>query len=191
MKRNLVKTEQLRSSFLSCEKDAETIIRKLFISSDPYSSTLKRLLIINTKDCLDNSNEKYNEIIRNTSIKDLMDEKYVTLVPKVVMTEHEKVKSYVIITFDNFIETSNPEFRDCTIHFDILCHTDYWELGDFKLRPIKIMGIIDGILNNSKLSGIGTLKFAGATELILNEELSGYTLTYVATHGGDDRAEVE
>ena len=25
------------------------------------------------------------------------------------------------------------------------------------------------------------------TELILNEELSGYTLTYLATHGSDDQ----
>ena len=31
----------------------ETILRKLFIESRPYSDDLKRLLVINTKDCLD------------------------------------------------------------------------------------------------------------------------------------------
>ena len=189
MKKDLVVVKSLKSSFLSCEKDAETIIKKLLVTSKPYSDELKRLLVINTKDCLDNSNENYKKIIENTSVKDLIEEKYITLVPKIKMKEHEKVKSYIILTFDNFIPTSNPEFRDCTIHFDILCHTDYWDLGDFRVRPIKIAGIIDGILNKTKLSGIGTLQFSGMTELILNEDLAGYTLTYVATHGDEDRFE--
>jgi hypothetical protein len=187
MKRNLVMMESLKSSFLSCEKDAETIIKKLFVTSQPYSDDLKRLLIINTKDCLDSSNKSYDEIIENTSVKELMEGKYITLVPKIKMNEHEEVKSYIILTFDNFIETSNPEFRDCTVSFDILCHTDYWDIGDYRLRPLKIAGIIDGILNKSKLSGIGTLNFLSCSELILNEDLSGYTLMYTATHGSDDK----
>ena len=75
------------------------------------------------------------------------------------------------------------------MHFDIICHTDYWDLGDYRLRPLKIAGYIDGILNNSKLSGIGTLQFLTANELILNEQLSGYTLVYEAIHGTDDKIE--
>ena len=53
MTKNLVKFD-LKSSFLSCEKDTDTILRKLFIESRPYSDMLKRLLVISTKDCLDN-----------------------------------------------------------------------------------------------------------------------------------------
>ena len=187
MKRDSVMTKPLKSSFLSCEKDAETIIKKLFVSSRPYSDDLKRLLVINTKDCLDNSNENYRKIVENTSVKELMEGKYITLVPKVKLKEHEEVKSYIVISFDNFIPTSNPEYRDCTIHFDILSHTDYWDLGDFKMRPLKIAGIIDGILDGSKLSGIGKLKFAGGTELVIDEYLSGYSIAYKATHGNDDK----
>ena len=189
MKKNTVLTKALKSSFLSCEKDAETIIKKLFVESRPYSDQLKKLLMINTKDCLDDSNKNYDEIVRNTSVKELLEGKYITLIPKVKLKEHEEVKSYIIISFDNFIPTSNPEYRDCTIHFDILCHTDYWDLGDYKLRPLKIAGIIDGILDECKLSGIGRLQFSGGSELILNEDLSGYTLTYIATHGNDDLLE--
>ena len=48
-------------------------------------------------------------------------------------------------------------------------------------------GYIDGILDKSKLSGIGELNFMGCNELILNENLSGYTLMYQAVHGSDDR----
>ena len=55
MKRDLaIKPTDFTSSFLSCEKDLEAILRRLFIESQPYSNDLKRLLVINTKDCLDN-----------------------------------------------------------------------------------------------------------------------------------------
>ena len=36
-------------------------------------------------------------------------------------------------------------------------------------------------------TGIGTLQFLTANELILNEQLSGYTLVYEAIHGTDDK----
>lgn len=186
MRRDLVMAKPLKSSFLSCEKDAEEIIRRLFVSNKPHSDTLKRLLVLNTKDCLDDSNQSYKKIIENTSVKELMEGKYITLVPKIKMEEYEEVKSYIILTFDNFVETSNPEFRDCIVSFDIICHTDYWDLGNYRMRPLKIAGIIDGILNNSKLSGIGELHFLGLNQLILSEDLSGYTLMYQATHGSDD-----
>lgn len=186
MKRDVVMTKPLKSSFLSCEKDAETIIKKLFVSSHPYSDDLKRLLILNTKDCLDNSNENYRKIIENTSVKDLIEGNYLSLIPIVKLKEHEEVKSYIILTFDDFVETSNPEYRDFVVSFTILCHTDYWDLGDYKMRPLKIAGIIDGILNGAKLSGIGTLQFENCHQLPLSEEISGYSLNYIATHGNDD-----
>ena len=186
MKRDQIITKPIKSSLYSCEKDAEAIIKKLFVSSKPYSDELKRLLVINTKDCLDDSNENYRKIVENTSVKELMEQKYITLVPKLKMKEHEEVKSYIILTFDNFSPTTNPEYRDCIVSFDIICHTDYWELGNYALRPLKIAGIIDGILNECKLSGIGTFQFLGLNELVLNEALSGYTLMFEATHGNDD-----
>ena len=186
MKRDTIITKPIKSSFYSCEKDAETIIKKLFVSSNPYSDDLKRLLIINTKDCLDDSNENYYKIVKNTSVKELMESKYITLVPKLKLKEHEEVKNYIIMTFDNFSPTSNPEYRDCVVSFDIICHTDYWDLGNYALRPLKIAGIIDGILDGTRLSGIGKFEFLGLNQLILSEELSGYTLMYQAVHGNDD-----
>ena len=58
---------ELKSSFLSCEKDIEAIVQKLFVDSRPYSDTLKRLMVINTKDCLDDkTNPVYLEKIKNT-----------------------------------------------------------------------------------------------------------------------------
>lgn len=187
MKRNLAVTN-IHSSFLSCEKDMETILKKLFIESRPYSDELKRLLVINTKDCLDNkTSDVYNEKIKEMTVAKLREEGYIKMEPKIKFPEHEEVKSYIIISFDNFATNEkNPQFRDCTVSFDIICHTDYWDIGNYRLRPLKIAGYIDGLLNNTKLSGIGTFNFAGCNELILNEDLSGYTLSYRAIHGSDD-----
>lgn len=192
MRKDLIRPD-IRSSFLSCEKDTETILRRLFIESRPHSDTLKKLLIINTKDCLTAQGEKLNYMqdkINLFSIKDLIDNQYVRLFPKLTFGEHEEVKSYILISFDNFTPNeTNPEYRDCTVTFDVVCHTDYWSLDNFQLRPLKIVGYIDGILNETKLSGIGRFHFMGCSQLILNEDLSGYTLMYRAVHDvdGDDK----
>ena len=177
-----------QSSFLSCEKDTEIILRKLFIESRPYSDDLKRLLIINTKDCLDDkTNSIYTQKLKEIGLKELIEKGYIRLTPKLNFGEFEEVKSYILISFDNFTpNVSNPQFRDCTVSFDIICHTDYWDLRNYQLRPLKIIGFIDGILDNSRLTGIGTFQMMGCSQLILNEKLAGYTLMYKAIHGSDD-----
>ena len=186
-------SSQFSSSFLSCEKDIEEILRKLFISSKPYSDYLKRLLIINTQDCLDNETSvTIKQKIADMSLAKMRQEGYIKLEPKIRFGEHEEVKSYIIISCDNFTpNTTNPHYRDCTVTFDIICHTDYWDIGNYRVRPLKIAGYIDGILNKARLSGIGTFQFMGCNQLILNEELSGYTLMYRAVHGNDDKIAAE
>lgn len=173
-------TPSISTSFINCEKDIELILRKLFIESKPYSDTLKRLLVINQKDCLDNkTSEVYNKIIKDMSLKKLRDEGYIKLEPKLSFQESEERKSHIFISLDNFIpNASNPQYRDFNIFFDILCHTDDWDLGDYRLRPLKIAGYIDGILNKTKMNNIGRFEFLGCNELIMDESLSGYTLGY-------------
>ena len=182
-------TTNLKSSFLSCEKDIELIIKKLFVDSRPYSDELKRLLLINTKDCLDDRvNPIYKEKITKTSIADMANQQYIRIVPKLTFGENEEVKSYIVISFDNFSPAdTNEYYRDCIIEIDIICHPDYWDLGNYRLRPLKIAGYIDGILNNTKLTGIGELKFISCNEIILKDNLCGYCLMYTAVHGNDDK----
>ena len=188
MKRDIISTTPLKSSFLSFEKDIETILKALFVQSGVHSEGLKRLLVLNTKDCLDNTtSEVYRKKLEEMNLKKLIDDGYIKLNPKIRMPEHEEIKSYIIFSADNFIPTTNPIYRDCTLTFDIICHIDYWDIGDYRLRPIKIAGYLDGLLNNARLSGIGQLEFLGCSELILNEDLAGYSLMYKATHGNDDR----
>ena len=189
MNRNVIKLPSKNLSFYSFEKDIENIVDKLF-NNENYSNDLKRLLVINERDCLDNrTSEVYNKVLKNLTVKDLFQNGYVTIVPKIALAEHEEVKSYLIITMNDFtLNDTNPEFRDCTVQFDIICNLDYWDLGDYRLRPLKIAGIIDSLLNKQKLSGIGTLVFMGCGQIQLDENLAGYSLFYRAIHmtDGDD-----
>lgn len=187
---NILK-KNFASTFLSCSKDQEAIWRKLLVDSKPYSDKLKRLLIINTPNCLDPSQEQYQRKINQYTVKDMMDNQYIKVIPKLSFGEHEEVKSYVLLEFDDFTPTSNPQYRDCVISFSIICHLDYWGMDDYKLRPWEIAGYIDGILNGEHLSGIGTLQFLGASQLVLSEYLGGVMLRYVATHGHDDQEHID
>lgn len=184
----LVKLGKITQSFLSMEKDTETILRALFVENQPYSDDLKRLLVINAPDCLDNKESPiYKEAIKEAKIPWLKEQGYLQLKPLIKFPEHTEVKAYLMITFDNYTpNATNPQFRDQTIGFNILCHPDYWDLGNYRTRPGKIMGIIDGILQDSRLSGIGTLQFIGANEVVINENLAGFTMLYQAIHGTDD-----
>lgn len=186
MRRNPIKP--FFSTFLSCEKDSELIIKKLFFDHRKESEILRRLLVINTKDCIDNFDSKvYQEKLKEVTPNFLFEKGYIRLTPKLKLHEHEEVKTYIILTFDDFITNkTNPQFRDCTVSFDIVCNSDYWDVGDYRLRPLQIAGYIDGILNNSRLTGIGKFLFLSCNELILDENLSGYTLMYSAIHGSDD-----
>ena len=185
MKRDVLAPE-LESSFLSCERDTATILRKLFIDSRQHSKTLKRLLVATTEDCLSATGAEYNKVDQMT-LKDLIDQQYIILSPRMKVSEFEKTKAALVISFDNFTPNrENPEFRDCSICIDVLCNLDCWELTDYQLRPFKILGYIDGILNKTKLSGIGELHFLGCTGPVVNEDIGMFSLVYRAVHGSDD-----
>ena len=185
MKRDTIMTKMPISSFLSCEKDTETILYKLFVQSQPYSTMLKKLLVVQADDCLMNS--AYDDQMKEWSVKRLIDEGYIVLSPKIKQGEHEAAISRLVLSFNHFTpNATNPEFRDCVIDFDILCPMDEWNLQNYQQRPMKIAGYIDGILNNSRLSGIGTLQFVQGNMLLINSEISGYNLSYWAVHGSDD-----
>jgi hypothetical protein len=82
--------------------------------------------------------------------------KNIKIVPKLYIDG--SVLNYIIISFDNFTpNASNPEYRNNTIAFDIICHFDQWQLKGFQLRPYKIAAELDSMFENKHLTGIGTL----------------------------------
>lgn len=189
---NNMLAKNFKSTFMSIPKDMSTILRKLFVSSEPYSDKLKRLLIINEPDCLDKEQEQYQNKIDSISVKDMVDMQYVRIVPKIKMPEFEEVKSYILIEIDGFSPSLNTEYRDSTITFTIISHLDNWQMDDFQLRPWMIAGYIDGILDKTELSGIGRLEFLGAQQIVFNEFLGGVILRYASYHSdADDSVKID
>lgn len=161
------------SSFLTVEKDFALIANKMLKNQD-----LMKLLYYTEPDCLkaDDLTDEQILSLLNTKIR---------IVPKIDI--EKDCPTQVLITFDNFEPNpSNPEFRDHTISFDVLCHPDHWNLGNFQLRPYKIVGYIDAMFNNQKLTGIGTLRFLGCNDLVLNEQLMGLSVIYQSIHSKED-----
>jgi hypothetical protein len=60
-------------------------------------------------------------------------------------------------------------------------------MRDFELRPYKIAAEIDTMFNDKRLTGIGTLKFLGMTQMVLTDEFAGLCLLYNAVHGEEDK----
>ena len=171
------KTPQPVSAFLSIEKDMGLISNMIL-----RNPRLKKLLYYTTPDCLSRPGVEDKDAYA-------MFGKNIKIIPK--MQVDGKVLNYIIINFDNFSPNlSNPEFRDNIIEFDIICHYDQWNLGDFKLRPYKIAAEIDSMFNNKHLTGIGKLEFLGATQVVLTDEYAGLCLMYSAIHGGEDKIDM-
>lgn len=162
-----------KSSFLAQEKDMGIIVDKIM-----KNTRLKKLLYYNTKDALDRP-----ALTEDQSLE--LFGKNIKLVPKLYVDG--SVLTYIIISFDNFVQSSNPEFRDNIVEFDIICHFDQWQLQDFALRPYKIAGELDSMLDKKRLTGIGLLKFLGANQIILTDEYAGLCLMYRAWHGEEDK----
>lgn len=166
-----------KSSFLSMEKDLQLITDLMF-----RNKRLKKLLFHNTPKAMDE--------------RDLTDEetsgmfgKNIKIVPKLYIDG--SVLNYIIINFDSFTpNATNPEFRDNVISFDIICHFNQWQLQDFQLRPFRIAAEIDTMLNNKHLTGIGTLQFLSANQIIINDEFAGISLMYSAVHGEEDKKDM-
>ena len=104
--------ERPQSSFLSVEKDMGIIIDNIM-----KNPRIQRLLYYTSADALDKP--------------DLTDEQRLTLlennikiVPKITVDNVEY--NYLLISFNNFVLSSNPEFRDNVIEFDIVCHLENW-----------------------------------------------------------------
>lgn len=153
------------SSFMSVEKTLAEVVglmlnndrlKRLLYYTDPHALSLPAL------------NQQQTATLLGNNIR---------LVPK--LTVDPDVKTYVIISLDNFLPNSGQTtFRQITLSIDIFCHYDFWQLPDFKLRPYSIAGELDGMINNSFITGAGLADFVGAKQLVLNEHIGGCSLFY-------------
>lgn len=170
--------DQPQSSFLVIDKDLEKVANKMLTNP-----RLLKLLHYRTPDALSKPSLTPKEKVSLIGNE-------IKIIPKIDIDKECPI--FVVIIFDNFEpNASNTEFRDCTISFDILCHPDHWNLGNFQLRPYKIAGELDAMFNKAKMTGIGTLEFMGANNLVLNEQLMGLSMTYKSVQSTEDTIPVE
>lgn len=167
--------EYPKSSLLGMPKDAAIIIDRIL--SNP---NLLRLLVYETRDW------QSQPLPNGEQIKELFTSHQISSVPKIKINSKEK--TYIRLTYGTVIRNaSNPEYRDNTFGIDIICHYDNWDLGDFELRPYRVAGEIDAMLDKTHLTGIGELEFVSATPYVYNEEFAGVSLTYLAVRGHEDQ----
>ena len=153
----------LKSSFNSVEKDLAYIAQKI-----SENETLLKILKLRENDIEPLTSEEKKEIIQNN----------IKIVPKLTDCNSD-VESYIVVGFGNFSPNeSNPEYRDKILTFDIISHLDTWNMGDFKLRPYKILGHLDSMFNKKTLDGTCEINFIGADVLTIDESISGITAMY-------------
>jgi len=107
-------------------------------------------------------------------------------IPKIKIDKDDK--TYLRVTFDSFTPNAeNTFYRDHIVEIKIICHFDNWNLGNYELRPYRIAGEIDAMLDGEHLTGIGLLNFMSANQDVYDSEFGGVTLQYLAIRGDEDR----
>ena len=172
MKKNTY--EYPKSALLGMPKDAALIMERILSNQN-----VLKLLWYNTRDW------KSKPDVTGEQIQEMFDTKQISSVPKIKIDRPEK--TYLKLIYGTMVRNStNPEYRDNTFGIDIMCHYDNWDLGNFDLRPYRIAGEIDSMLDGTHLTGIGQLEFVTCTPYIYNEEIAGVSLTYYAVRGHED-----
>lgn len=161
---------------LGIQKDAALIMQKIMGNQD-----ILKLLWYGTRDW------KRQPNVTKEQIAEMFETKQISSVPKIKIDKEEK--TYLRLIYGSITRnSSNPQYRDNTFGVDIVCHYDLWELGDFDLRPYRLAGEIDSMLDGLRLSGIGQLEFVSLAPYIYDEEFAGVSLTYFAIRGQEDKA---
>lgn len=164
-----------KSSFLGMQKDTALIIDKIL-----NNKNVLKLLYYTSSDALSKPD------LTSEQIKSLFKNKQITNIPKVTVDDNKL--SYLVITYDSFQPNiGNNFYRDHIIEIKIICHYEDWDLEDFDLRPFRIAGEIDSMLQGQHLTGIGEIELIEANQDIYDDEYGGLTLRYLAVRGTEDK----
>lgn len=164
-----------KSSLLGMPKDAAIIM-------DRVLSNQNVLKLLNYSD----RDWKSKPDVTGEELAEMFESKQISSVPKIKIEKPEK--TYLRLIYGSVTRNAtNPEYRDNTFGIDIICHYDNWDLGNFELRPYRIAGEIDAMLDKTHLTGIGELMFVSAVPYVYDEEFAGVSLTYLAIRGHEDQ----
>lgn len=168
-KHDLVTGEKNQRDFLGVERDVYKIVDILTKNHD-----ICKLLVFDTPDAL-------SKEWTYAQGADLLDKGYINVKP--IFPEDDVVKNFIMISLDNFSPTENPAFMDYNVEINVFCYSenlDFKDKGITHLRDLYLSHLIVKELNKRKLTGIGTLEFAGANSIILGSDTkySGRSLVF-------------
>lgn len=173
MKKNTY--EYPKSALLGMPKDAYLIMSRVLSNQN-----VLKLLSYGVK----NWQEKPQ--VTEKMINEMFKTGQISAVPRVKIDRIEK--TYLRLTYGAMTRNAyNPEYRNNTFGIDVICHYDNWDLGDYDLRPYRIAGEIDSMLDKTHLTGIGELEFISCAPYVYNEDFAGVSLTYLAIRGNEDK----
>lgn len=164
-----------KSSFLGIAKDTSLIMKRIL-----ENKKVLKLLYYTSRDW------ESKPDLTSEQIKSLFENKQISNIPKIVIDD--KKLNYLRICYDGFVPNgTNDYYRDHLIEIQIVCHFDDWDLDNYELRPYRIAGEIDAMLDKQHLVGIGELQFISADQIVYDDEYAGVELRYLAIHGNEDK----
>ena len=106
-------------------------------------------------------------------------EKLIKIVPRVGAEAKEGAQSIIAFrVIRSRKTTTNSEFQNITLAFEIFVPLTQWILKDVSLRPFLIMSEIQKSLEGKTIEGLGRIEFGGFDLNFLTEEMSCYEMTF-------------
>lgn len=105
--------------------------------------------------------------------------KYIRFVP-LMLIDDQKVTSKIIIMFDDAnINDKNTDNENVSMLINIYCPFEEWLIEGDNLRPFAIMAEIRKELQDTRINGLGEIKYLGYNLSTLTEECGCYTMRFI------------
>lgn len=158
-------TRREPNNFLLFQEDMRIIFEKMMGDQE-----LLKLLYYSSPDAVNKPDIEDNEILEYIA------ENNIRLVPD--LTIPEKQISIVSVYMDDFsVNSTNPQYIDNFLTFEILCPVECWKMDNYQFRPMRIMHRIQSLFNNSKLNGIGRVEYV-LSKMMTIGTYSGYSMVF-------------
>lgn len=147
-------------------ENLQTIVKRLTANQN-----LLKLLYYTDKDPLNNQD------LNEETIKTKVFNKLIKIVPK--LDPKETATSIISFRVVRGRKTStNGEFNNITINFEVFVPLTQWIIKDVSLRPFLIMSEIEKSLDGKTINGLGKMECMGFDINFLTTEISCYEMTF-------------
>ncbi len=147
-------------------ENLQTIVKRLTANQN-----LLKLLYYTDKDPFNNQD------LNEETIKTKVFNKLIKIVPK--LDPKETATSIISFRVVRGRKTStNGEFNNITINFEVFVPLTQWIIKDVSLRPFLIMSEIEKSLDGKTINGLGKMECMGFDINFLTTEISCYEMTF-------------